>query len=179
MQSRVRVAKHPTHPMLVMFPSSIFPLLVLLDILAFYFRGNAGFWTVGFWLEIVGALSTLVAMVPGIVDLAAIPDESPAHRTAFWHFVNGVFVLVLYLAGIAVRWPAGSSDAHLVWATIIDVVGVLAITAQGWLGGELVYKHHIGVMSVEEGGEPTLLKQPGSELHASRGDARRPGVGRP
>lgn len=179
MQSRVRVARHPTHPMLVMFPTAMFPLLVLLDVLAYYFRGDLTFWSVGFWVAIVGAVSTVAAMIPGIVDLAAIPDDTPAHRTAFWHFLNGCLILVLFLAAIAVRWPAGSGDARLLWATIVDVVGVIAITVQGWLGGELVYKHHIGVLSLQEGADPVLLKQAETGSRVARADARRPGVGRP
>jgi len=179
MQSRVRLARHPTHPMLVMIPTAMFPLLVLLDILRYYFATDLAFWTIGFWVALVGIVGTVLAMIPGIVDLAAIPDESQAHRTALWHLLNGSLVLVLFLATFAVRWPAGGTDAHLLWATILDVLGLLAITVQGWLGGELVYKHHIGVLSQEEGADPVALKTSSTETTYGRAGVRRPGAERP
>lgn len=166
--------------MLVVFPTALFPLLLLLDVLAYAYRDNLAFWTVGFWLAAAGIVTTLVAMVPGIVDLAAIPNEARAHRTAVFHLVTGSLVLVLYVVSLVVRWPAGSDAARLSWATVADVVGVLLIAAQGWLGGELVYKHHIGVLTEAEGADPVTLE--GSDAagrSVARGAARRRGAGRP
>lgn len=179
MQSKVRVARHPMHPILVMLPTAMFPLLVLLDVLRYVFPADLAFWTIGFWVALVGALTTLAAAIPGIVDLAAIPNESRAHRTALFHFVNGLVVLVLFLGSFAVRWPAGSGDERLAWATAIDVLGLLAITLQGWLGGELVYKHHIGVLNQAEGADPVTLESGSKERTYARGAARRPGAERP
>jgi uncharacterized membrane protein len=167
------------HPMLVMFPTAFFPLLVLLDILRAYFPGDPAFWNVGFWVAAAGVLTTLLAMIPGLVDLAAIPDEADARRTALAHAAVGTLVLLLFVGSLAARWPAGSGDARFTWAVILDVAGLLAIAAQGWLGGELVYKHHIGVLSTPEGGEPVTLKEPGRAPSAARGGARRPGAERP
>lgn len=180
MQSRVRLARHPMHPMLVMFPTALFPLLVVLDILHAYFRGDPTFWSVGFWVAAVGVVTTILAMIPGLVDLAAIPDESRAHRTAFAHFIVGSLVLLLYIGAVAARWPVGSGDARFTWAVAVDVLGLLAITAQGWLGGELVYKHHMGVLTGGEGADPVTLKtaEPTARSSAQAG-ARRPGAERP
>ena len=166
--------------MLVMFPTALFPLLVLLDILHAYFPGDPAFWNVGFWVAAAGVATTVAAAIPGLVDLAAIPDESDAHRTAFIHFLVGSLVLVLYLAAVGVRWPPGGASERFPWAVAVDVVGVLAIAAQGWLGGELVYRHHVGVLSTLEGGEPVTLKEPAEPGRSSaRGGARRPGAERP
>jgi uncharacterized membrane protein len=127
----------------------------------------------------VGALTTLAAAIPGIVDLSGIPNESRAHRTALFHLVNGLVVLALFLVSLGIRWPVGSGDARLAWATAIDVLGLLAITLQGWLGGELVYKHHIGVLNQAEGADPVTLEAGSTERTYAPGASRRPGAERP
>ncbi len=180
MQSRMRVGRHPIHPMLVVFPVALFPVLVVLDVLHGYFRSDPTFWRIGFWAAVGGVVTTVLAMIPGLVDLSAIPDESPAHRTALVHLGVGVVILVLYLGAVAARWPAGSDDARFLPAVVVDVLGLLAITAQGWLGGELVYKHHVGVLTPSEGGDPvTLEARPAQGPSSARGGARRPGAERP
>jgi uncharacterized membrane protein len=181
MQSKVRIVRHPTHPILIVFPTAMFPLLVLLDVLRYVYPADLAFWTIGFWVALVGAITTLVAAVPGIVDLAAIPNESRAHRTAFVHFGVGVATLILYAVAVLVRWPPGGDDARFGWAVLVDVLGLVAIGAQGWLGGELVYKHHIGVLSPAEGADPVTLEtgSPSQAPPGARAGARRPGAERP
>lgn len=174
MRSRFRIAGHPAHPMLVMFPVALLPLLLVLDAVHWY-TGDAGVWTAGFWVAAVGLVTTVVAIVPGIVDMAAIPDGTRAHRTALFHAIVGTSILIVYAAGVWARWPAGSGPEEFALAAGIDVLGTLLVSVQGWLGGELVYRHHIGVRTEAEGGDPVALT-PASEKRASRGDARRPGV---
>lgn len=156
MRSRARLFRHPMHPMLVMFPTALFPLLLVLDALHL-FLGDEAFWRVGFWVAALGVLTTVAAIIPGTIDMAAIPDRTKAHRTGAIHAVVGTLVLLLYVGALAARWPAGSPPEGLALAMGLDVAGLLAVSAQGWLGGELVYRHHIGVLSEPEGGEPTAL----------------------
>lgn len=156
MRSKARLLRHPMHPMLVMFPTALFPLLVVLDALHLAF-GDAAFWTVGFWVAALGVLATLAAMVPGTVDMSAIPGGTKAHRTGLFHAVVGTAVLAAYALALWLRWPAGSAPGNVPAALALDVVGVLLVGAQGWLGGELVYRHHVGVLSEREGADPVVL----------------------
>lgn len=172
MESRARVARHPLHPMLVMFPTALLPLLLFMDVLAWW-TGDAAFWTAGFWVAVAGVATTILAVVAGIPDMAAIPDGSRAHRTALFHAVVGTTILLVFAATTWVRWNVGTE--RLTLATVVDVVGVLLVSVQGWLGGELVYRHHLGVKSAAEGGEPVALTT-AAERRAERGHARRPGV---
>jgi uncharacterized membrane protein len=171
MESRFRVAGHPAHPMLVMFPVALLPLLLVLD-LVHRFVGAEGAWEAGFWVAAVGLVTTVVAIVPGLVDMAAIPNESRAHRTAVFHTIVGFTILAVYAATTFVRWPAGSAPDQFGLALGIDVVGVLLVTIQGWLGGELVYKHHIGVRTPAEGGDPVALDVPAAAKRGPTGRER-------
>ena len=174
MRSRVRVAGHPVHPMLVMFPTAVFPLLLVLDVVPFLVETDAGYWAAGFWLAAVGLLSALAAAVPGFVDMRAVPDKTRAHRTAAWHAVVGTSIIVAYGAAVWTRLTMGVDGAGVFLA--LDAVGTLLVTAQGFLGGELVYRHHMGVKTVEEGGDPTPLVPPARAKPATAPapDARRP-----
>ncbi|HET6404048.1 MAG TPA: DUF2231 domain-containing protein [Candidatus Thermoplasmatota archaeon] len=172
MESRFRIAGHPAHPMLVMFPTALLPLLILLDVLHLW-TGDAGAWTVGFWVALAGLVMTALAIVPGIVDMAAIPNETRAHRTALFHFVVGMTILATYAAAVWVRWPAGSAPDRFGLAFAVDIIGTLLVTAQGWLGAELVYRHHVGVKTVAEGGDPVALAAKGDDA-AREKRVRRP-----
>src|SRR5687768_3607449 len=111
MRSRVRVAGHPLHPMLVMFPTAVFPLLLVLDLVPRFVETDAGYWAAGFWLAAVGLLSAIAAAVPGFVDMRAIPDKTRAHRTAVWHAVVGISILVAYAAAVWTRLTMGVDGA--------------------------------------------------------------------
>lgn len=172
MQSRARLAKHPLHPMLVTVPTALFPLLLLLDGL-YVWRGDDAFWTVGVWIAGAGVVTTLAAMIPGLVDLAGIPSETRAHRTAATHFAFGVATLGAYALATWSRWPAGSVAESATWPVAIDVAGVLLVAAQGWLGAALVYKHHLGVIDAREGGEPVALAPLGADEDDGEDDPAR------
>lgn len=163
MRSKARLAGHPLHPMLVMFPTALFPLLLLADLLHLW-TGDATFWTVGFWLAALGVLTTLAAIVPGTIDMSGIPDGTRAHRTGLWHAILGTATLLAYGAAAWARWPAGSGPDAFGLAVGIDVLGVLLVTAQGFLGAELVYRHHVGVMTDREGGDPVPLRRRGETI---------------
>jgi uncharacterized membrane protein len=169
MESRLTFAKHPTHPILIIFPAAFFPLLVFLDILRAAYGADI-FWTVGFWIAVAGIVMTILAAIPGFVDYLGIPGGTRAKRTATIHLTVGVIVLVLYALATWARTPVGAPPAHLASGVVFDVLGLIGILVQGWLGGELVYRHHLGVLAEPEGGEPTAL-----EGHAPQ---RRP-MGRP
>ena len=154
--------------MLIVVPSALFPLLLLLDAVHF-FSGDDAAWRVGVWVALAGLAGTLAAIVPGVVDMARIPDGTRAHRTGLIHAVIGTLILAAYAAAAWVRFDAGT-DRFLV-AAVLDVVGTLLVTAQGWLGAELVYRHHVGVKTPAEGGDPVTLTGPARK--PGRGDARR------
>lgn len=160
MRSRVRVAGHPLHPMLVMIPTAVFPLLVVLDVVPQFAEMDGGYWAAGFWLAAIGLLGGVAAAVPGFVDLSAVPDRTRAHKSAVWHAVVGSAILVAYAIAVGTRLTMGVDGAVVFLAT--DVLGLLLVTVQGFLGGELVYRHHMGVKTVEEGGDPVALVAPSS-----------------
>jgi uncharacterized membrane protein len=171
MRSRARFLSHPLHPILIIFPASMFPLLLLLDI-AHGVSGQAVFWTAGLAVAVVGTVGTVLAALAGFTDYLGIPKGTDARRTASQHLGVGVAVLILYLIDLGVRYPQ-NSVANVGGGYVVDILGVIGILVQGWLGGELVYRHSLGVLARDEGGEPTPFNT-GSPSEPSR---RMPGGG--
>lgn len=166
MKSRFKILGHPAHPIVVVFPLAFYPLaavaeVIYLILLAVGYHNNdhvlnfdVGFlWRAGFWLLLVGILGTLAAVLPGLVDWLNIPNDAPSKDKATFHMVVG-----LLLAGISVmallllNWgepPAiikFPDDLALLVGVGLSIFGGLILASyQGWLGGELVYRHGIGV----------------------------------
>lgn len=155
MESRLSLfGGHPVHIMTVPFAMAPFALLLVFDGLVRF--GTSLPAVVSLATAAFGAAATLVAILTGLVDLAAIPDESTAHKTAAIHFVGGLVILALYgTATGLVAWAGASPGDGLL--VLVDAVGLSAVGIQGWLGGELVVRHRIGVLEDDEGAEPVDL----------------------
>lgn len=161
----MRLFGHPLHPMIVTFPIAIFPLLLFLDALHWWL-GAEQMWDAALWLSVAGLATTLAAMVPGIADMRPLQDGTRAHRVGLVHAVVGTLILLAFVAAAWVRWSLGPD--RLLVAAGVDAAGALLVGVQGWLGGELVYRHHVGVASAEEGAEPASSADPAPAARTRR-----------
>lgn len=155
MRSRLSLfGGHPVHVMVVPFAMAPFLLLLVFDALARF--GTSVPDVVSLATAGVGVAATGAAILTGLVDLAAIPDGSTAHTTAAIHFVGGLVILGLYGAAAGLIYWAGASPGEGLLIAV-NAAGIGAVGIQGWLGGELVVKHRIGVLEDDEGAEPVDL----------------------
>lgn len=160
MRSHLRMGTHPIHPMVVPLAIVGLPVMFAFDILHATLD-NRMLWDVGAWIGILGGFGALVAIASGFVDMARIPNGTRAHKIGVYHTIIGFVILAAYSSSLLARWPLGSPPDGFVPAVTADLVGTLLIVAQGWLGGELVYKHHVGVPTTGQGAEPTPLDEKG------------------
>lgn len=95
------------------------------------------------WLLAAGLLTGVAAAVAGLVDFVTI-ERARGHVSGWVHFIGNALVLVLALGNWLPRVgdPEGFVEP---WGVLLSAVtaGLLVIT--GWTGGELAYKHQIGV----------------------------------
>ena len=169
MESRIKLAGHPVHPMLIVFPLGLFSTAAAFDII--YLVTNAVRWTeVAFYVVGAGLVGGIAAAVPGWVDWVAIPTRTRAKRVGLVHGVGNVIVLGL----CALSWMLRRADpSHPPTGAIVaGVLGVVLISATAWLGGELVDRLGVGVDDGANLDAPNSL----SELPAipqARADDRR------
>ena len=142
MESKTKLFGHPVHPIVVAFPIALNTVAVLADV-AYLITHDSTFAQMAFWLILLGVLAGLVAIVIGWRDWLAIPGNTRAKTIGLWHGLSAdVFTLLFALSWwFRMASPAAPSSIAL----IFSFIGLLVVPMVGWLGGELVFKHLIGV----------------------------------
>ncbi|HEX8070917.1 MAG TPA: DUF2231 domain-containing protein [Pyrinomonadaceae bacterium] len=143
MESRFKVLGHAAHPILIVFPLGLLATSVIFDVLCAA-TGNPQFPVAAYWMIAAGIIGGLVAAVPGFVDWLAIPKDTRAKRVGLIHAVGNDIVLVLFAVSWWLRRDTQDHDPTTV-AFALSVVGLLLALFTGWLGGELVERHAVGV----------------------------------
>jgi len=136
MQSRLTIAGHPVHLMLVMFPLGLLVTAVLFDT-ADLLGGPAILGEVASWHIAGGLIGGLVAALAGLIDLVGIPDGTRAKRIGVLHSLGNLGVVLLFAVVWMVRMGADQRAAG--WGLYVVELVVLAGAALGArFGGELV-----------------------------------------
>jgi uncharacterized membrane protein len=139
-----RIGTHPIHPMLVVLPLGLWITALVFDII-YAFTGHATLRTVAFWNVGAGVVGALLAAIPGFVDWLSLTGR--AARIGTYHMLLNLGAVAIF----AVNWflrTRVSADSQ--WPLVLSVVGVIGILVSGWLGGELVYAHRVGVEEEED-----------------------------
>lgn len=151
MYSRVKIAGHPLHPMLVGFPVALYT--ATLACYAASALGAEPFWfRVAVYANVAGVVMALVAAVPGFIDWAfGIPFNSPAKATGRAHMRLNVAALAVFAADAYLQW---GHRYELQPATalplLLAALGVCLTIAAGFLGWKMVQVHHVGVQMMAE-----------------------------
>jgi uncharacterized membrane protein len=143
-ESTAAVFHHPIHPMAIAFPVAALMAAPAADLAA---RATADpFWRrAGRWLLAGGLLSGAAASAVGLVDYFAIP-EVRRMPSAQAHAAGNLLGMGLVAANLLRRRPddrSGPDDVAL--GLSLATVALLGVTA--WLGGELSYRHGVGVIA--------------------------------
>lgn len=141
MASRASVLKHPIHPMLVPFPIGLWIFSLVSDIIYGFGWGGPLWNDIAFYTMAGGIVGGLAAAVPGLIDYWSMSDPQPA-KIAKIHMILNVAIVGLFLVNL---WLRTTLAPEATLPVILSAVGVAGLGVSGWLGGELVYVHGIGV----------------------------------
>jgi uncharacterized membrane protein len=148
--SKAAIGGHPIHPVLIPFPIAFLIGAFLTD-LAYWLTGDP-FWARGsFWLVGAGLVGGLLAAVFGLIDFFSI-GRAREHLVGWIHFLGNATVLILALASLVVRW-AEPTAAVLPWGLVLSAAIASILVVTGWIGGELTFRHMIGVTGHGPSGE--------------------------
>jgi len=139
--STAKIADHPIHPMLIPFPIVCFVGTLITDIV--YSRNlDPGWATASHWLLGAGLVMAALAAATGLTDY--LGDERLRRLgDALKHMLANVSAVVLELVNFVLRLHNNHFIASTgVW---ISAVVVLVLLYSGWKGGDLVYRHGVGV----------------------------------
>jgi uncharacterized membrane protein len=137
--------------MLIPFPIALWVFSLVADII-YVWRDNPAWGWIAFYSLAGGILGAILAATFGIIDYFSIRDKRVS-KIAAWHARINVLALVLFAASFYLRTTRGASltSGNMTIPLLLSIAGVISVTASGWLGGELVFKHGVGVETRDEG----------------------------
>jgi len=142
-RSTAKIAGHPIHPMLIVFPIAFLVSVLATDIV-YLNTGEPGWATASLWLVGAGVVTALMAALAGFADFFG--DERVREIADAWRHMIGNLVAVT-LAGISwiLRASQGAEEAVMPWGLTLSVAVALILAYTGWKGGELTFRHRVAV----------------------------------
>ena len=141
-RSTAKIGGHPIHPMLVPFPIVCFTGALLADIM-FVWNGEPGWATASNWLLGFGLGSAALAAIAGFTDFFG-DRLIRGHSVAVKHMAANLTLVVLEAANFLLRF--GNPAFIPSTGVYLSGIAVLILLYSGWKGGELVYRHGVGVL---------------------------------
>ncbi|MBE9181613.1 DUF2231 domain-containing protein [Oculatella sp. LEGE 06141] len=141
--SKVAIAGHPLHPLLVTFPIAF--LVGVLGTDLGYWLTRDPFWAkASVMLLGAGLITGVVAAITGMVDFLGI-SRVRQHNAGWVHMIGNIAALLLSGGSLFLRWKSPSS-AILPTGLAISVVVATVLGVTGWYGAELIYRHKVAVI---------------------------------
>jgi uncharacterized membrane protein len=172
------------HVVLIHYPLGLIVVGTLIELFSFLGWRRSGFRTAGRWMLLIGILALTPTLFSGLYALADVnrtsttPDDatwadirqqSPIQGEAWdfatkhaWSNAIGSVVLLVTL----VLWMGSSDDwrrkLHLIWLLLL-IGGLGTLVYGAFFGGEMIYRHGVGVEVVRESeGNASLAEGAGS-----------------
>lgn len=142
MESRVKFAGHPVHPMLIVFPLGLLGTAAIFDII-YLISDNPEWAVVAYYVIGAGLVGGLAAALFGWLDWWGVPAGTRAKQIGLWHGVGNMTVLALFILSWVLR--RDNPAIPPTGAIIAGLAGVMISGIAAWLGGELVYRLAVGV----------------------------------
>lgn len=146
-KSTARLLGHPIHPMLIPFPIAFFIGAFLADLA--YVALLDTFWAgAAFWLLAAGLAGAALAALAGFTDFLG-DRRIRALRDAWIHMLGNVTLVLIELVNLLLRLgdPAGPLPAPGLY---LSAAAFLLLGLTGWKGGDLVYRHRVGIPAETE-----------------------------
>ena len=110
-----------------------------------YWSATTEFWAcVSFWLIAAGLVMGVLAAVLGLVDFLTI-ERARAYAAGWLHLGANAAALLLSAINLWLRWDDPLA-AVMPWGLVLSAIVALLLAIAGWYGGELAYRHKVGVI---------------------------------
>ena len=150
MYSKIKIAGHPLHAMLVPFPVAFYTATMVCFIT--YACNMDLFWfKVALKANCAGVAMAALAALPGFIDWLFIPKIKKAKNVGLAHMLCNVTALMLFSLNIYIQCKhLDELQPSATAAIILSSAGFALTLTAGFLGWSLVQNHHIGVSLTEE-----------------------------
>lgn len=145
--SKLTIAGHPIHPMIVGFPIAFYTAGVITMIV--YGSGASAFWLqASVYLLFAGVVMALVAAVAGLVDLfAGVPSGTAARKTGVVHMGLNLLGTIIFAGTAAMLWYRWRTDVEpsIAAPLVLGLIALASTVGAGSFGWKLVQTHHVGI----------------------------------
>ena len=150
MHTPASIRNHPIHPMLVTIPIGLWIFSLACDVIGLRSVHPDLWFVVALYTMIGGILGALAAAIVGLIDLLSLRKPN-LRKIALIHMTLNLVIVVLYVINV---WLRISNPTQTTAPLIMSVVAIAMLLVSGWLGGELVHVHGVGVAPAARGEKP-------------------------
>jgi uncharacterized membrane protein len=141
---------HPLHPPLTDATIGIYTLATIAAVLGkigIAEEAAAHAWALAL---VVGLVVGAATALTGFADWIRITRGTPLFRTATAHMIANLFATAFFLLAVLAGYGGGMDGAVADGAFILTLVGFVALTLGGWLGGTVVFYYGMRVLNLVE-----------------------------
>jgi uncharacterized membrane protein len=143
--STVSIRKHPLHPAIVDFPIAFLTAALVTDLL-FWRTGQSHWSDFSFWLILAGWITGGLGVITGLIDFLTLKPVR-ALTSGWLHFLLADLAIFVTTFNLISRLY--DRQDKIVFAGLgMSALVTLALFITGFLGGRLVFRHHIGVYGI-------------------------------
>ncbi len=147
MRSKFSITGHPLHPMLVALPIGLFAWTLVADIVYAGSGRTHEWYSIAFWSGIAAIVTALVAALPGFGDYFTMAVNSDARGMATAHMGLNLTVVALFFVAMLMMLADGATGGgRQAVVLVLHAIGVGLLLMSGWLGGEMVFRHHLAMV---------------------------------
>ena len=147
MKSKFAIAGHPIHPALVALPIGLIIWTLVADIVYLASDKDHMWYDIAFWSGIAAIVSALIAALPGFGDYITTVRATDAADMATMHMALNLSTVALFFVAMLLMLDDGALDGtRLTIVVVLHALGVGLVSLAGWLGGEMVFRHHVGMV---------------------------------
>lgn len=169
MRSKFTIGGHPIHAALVALPIGLFAWAFFADIVYLATDKDQTWYDIAYWSGIGGVVTALAAALFGFADMVTMAWDSDARPLAVTHMGLNLATVAAFAVAALLMYDDGATDGGALTAVIaLHALGTGMLMLSGWLGGEMVYRFHLGM--VPDDGE----LERGEHARHGRPAARRP-----
>jgi uncharacterized membrane protein len=144
MKTPASIARHPLHPMLITIPVGLWIFSFVADLVVYFSEENGTgvlWFMIGYWTMAGGIVGALLAAVPGFIDLLSLTEQR-IRTLATTHMSINLAVVVLYAVNF---WLRTIEPPDFLTGMGLSAIGLVLLSISGWIGGEMVHVHGVGV----------------------------------
>ena len=140
------------HPVFVHFAIGLLSISALFHLIAAVNSKSTNYYqfeSVANWNLWVGTILALVTVAAGWLAYNSVDHDTPSHLAMTDHRNWAMVTTGLFIVIAIWSFQRARKSIPIGWTlTILLLVATGLLTATGWKGGELVYRHGLGVMSL-------------------------------